>query len=393
MVVRSRAAAALLVAASRGWVPTAPVTRRRCAHAICSSSAGAGHGVCLILSTSADAASVSLQQALLAQTRWDPLAPPAPDTQAWACGDARLWTLRDDFLRMDVIDERWRACTGQPATELIFLSRHASPTSGACLNVHPIGVAAHASAHDVLRGGGVPGRFPPPGLRLASLYRRLSSARKSGTLGPVPFPADFRVSLEATHHGPAVETPALFYEIGSSEQEWGRADAARLMTAALCVELEEVLTVAVAGVPVGAAPGLLNGMGPSALLESVGGGKSTPLARGSGAGREREEARAGAVAAAEGTGEGGKPSTLAREGVGAAPALPAGPVLMGVGGGHYAPSMAIWRGSRERGWGTSSPGTRYSLLPSPRHRHRPAPPIRVLRLFRRAPKRLAHPIR
>lgn len=342
MVVRSRAAAALFVAASPGWMPTAPAVHRRSMRAVCSSSPCAGPGVCLILSTSADAASVSLQQALLAQTRWEPLASPSPGTQAWACGGARLWALNDNFLRMDGIDDRWLACTGQPATELIFLSRHASPTSGACLTVHPIGVPAHASEQDVLRGGGIPGRLAPPGVRLASLYRRLCAARKSGRLCDVAFPPNFRVSLEATHHGPAVETPSIFYEIGSSEQEWSCAAAAHLMAAALCTELEDVLTlVAAPDMSAEAAPGLLNESAPSAMGETAAGcGNSSSVEGGaSGSGRGK-----GAAGGGSGEGGGGNTPPPSREAAGAAPMLSSGqvssgPVLIGVGGGHYAPGM------------------------------------------------------
>ena len=195
MVVANRGltgAAAFLFASVR------PHALCHCAHM---ASTGDGGGVCLIPATSADAASVAQKQALLAHTCWEPLPPPTPGTQAWSRGSARLWALGNDFLRMDGVDEKWREATGEPALELIFLSRHASPTSGACLTVHPIGVAAHATEYDLSRGGGRPGVLPPPGTRLAPLYRRLCAAKKAGSAGGAPWPADFKVSLEATHHG------------------------------------------------------------------------------------------------------------------------------------------------------------------------------------------------
>ncbi len=37
--------------------------------------------------------------------------------------------------------------------------------------------------------------------------------------------SDFEVTIEATHHGPAVNKPVMFIEIGSSDEHWHREDA------------------------------------------------------------------------------------------------------------------------------------------------------------------------
>ena len=67
----------------------------------------------------------------------------------------------------------------------------------------------------------------PPGRRLASLYRRLHQLKKESA-GSVSVPEGFGVSLEATHHGPYLRAPSLFIEIGSTEAEWERTDAAEV---------------------------------------------------------------------------------------------------------------------------------------------------------------------
>ena len=81
-------------------------------------------------------------------------------------------------------------------------------------------------------GGGRPFRCPPPSPRIAPLFRRLAVAAAAAAL-----PGNFDVTLEATHHGPWVETPSLFAEIGSTEVEWQRSDAAHLWAAVLADEL------------------------------------------------------------------------------------------------------------------------------------------------------------
>ena len=40
---------------------------------------------------------------------------------------------------------------------------------------------------------------------------------------------DFDLTLETTHHGPWIETPSLFIEIGSTAKTWGHHEAAKLL--------------------------------------------------------------------------------------------------------------------------------------------------------------------
>ncbi len=40
---------------------------------------------------------------------------------------------------------------------------------------------------------------------------------------------EFRIVMECTHHGPLLEKPCLFIEIGSTEEEWGRKDAGEII--------------------------------------------------------------------------------------------------------------------------------------------------------------------
>jgi D-aminoacyl-tRNA deacylase len=47
-------------------------------------------------------------------------------------------------------------------------------------------------------------------------------------------PAGYRVSAEATHHGPTdMQTPSFFAEIGSSEQQWSDPDAGEVVARAI----------------------------------------------------------------------------------------------------------------------------------------------------------------
>lgn len=132
------------------------------------------------------------------------------------------------MLELDNIDEHFFAATERRATDLLFISKHASASGAPALTVHPIGNPGRARA-DM---GGFPGKCPPPSPRLAPMYRRLASV-----VARSPLQGDFQVSLEGTHHGPWVTSPSMFAEIGSQEAQWLRSDAADLWADVLFHEL------------------------------------------------------------------------------------------------------------------------------------------------------------
>ena len=105
---------------------------------------------------------------------------------------------------------------------LIFLSRHASINPVPQLTVHVTGNLTTADF------GGIPGSLAvaAPAWMHAVLGNLSTHA-----------PPGFRVSYEATHHGPSeISTPSLFVEVGSTEKEWndpqaGSAVAMSVLTA------------------------------------------------------------------------------------------------------------------------------------------------------------------
>lgn len=257
---------------------------------------------------------------------------------------ASLWLLNDRLTQADDLDKRWadRFTTDDGSgdgndvssssssrhrrlpDEVIFLSRHASESGRPCLTVHPIGTPS-ALRTDLPRFGGRPGRCVPPNLRMASLLRRVKkTAAKRGLLlgrssdesnppstergsgqGGGGGGGDFEVSPEATHHGPWLETPAAFIEIGSREPDWERSDAARVWA--------------------------------EALHEDLFGGES---GIGGGGGRGRGSAGSDPAAAARRRSDpmevGGKTSHRDYDDHGEA----VGVVVIGIGGGHYCPKIS-----------------------------------------------------
>jgi len=107
---------------------------------------------------------------------------------------------------------------------LVFVSRHAGET-GRLLTAHVTGNFGPAEY------GGEAGSFAraAPGAHRAVVAALAAHA-----------PESYEVGIECTHHGPSeCATPSLFVELGSGEQQWQDADAARAVAEAV-LDLRDV---------------------------------------------------------------------------------------------------------------------------------------------------------
>lgn len=119
------------------------------------------------------------------------------------------------------LPKEWR----RAGTVLVFPSVHRSERGYDAMTVHPLG-----NPGSTAEVGGRPEVFVPAAPRLmADALRRLAD----GT-GAVGWPATF----EATHHGPELESPAFFIEVGGSDPDHPPEKATRLI-AAVVRELSE----------------------------------------------------------------------------------------------------------------------------------------------------------
>jgi len=92
---------------------------------------------------------------------------------------------------------------------IIFASKHESKKKEKTLSVHAPGNWREA------RFGGDPGRVcPTSALFQKQAFEKLKENTDKHHL------KEYKVTLECTHHGPLVEKPCLFIEIGSTEFEW-----------------------------------------------------------------------------------------------------------------------------------------------------------------------------
>jgi D-aminoacyl-tRNA deacylase len=162
----------------------------------------------LVLVSRADAASLTIRDALLATAAWEEVGR-FQDAPVRRHGDFLMAETETLHLHCDGIDAQLRAA-GFPHDTLLFASRHRAESGKPALTVHPIG-----NWGDAALGGKPRAVSPAAPPAMGRILRRLHAETKG---------IRHEATLEATHHGPHVETPAAFVEIGTDEAAWADAD-------------------------------------------------------------------------------------------------------------------------------------------------------------------------
>ncbi len=92
---------------------------------------------------------------------------------------------------------------------IIFASKHRSESEEKTLSVHAPGNWRQADF------GGQSGKICPTSAQfLKQIFEKLNSNAEKYKL------KDYKITLECTHHGPLINKPCVFIEIGSTENEW-----------------------------------------------------------------------------------------------------------------------------------------------------------------------------
>jgi D-aminoacyl-tRNA deacylase len=91
---------------------------------------------------------------------------------------------------------------------IIFASKHSSKKKEKTLSVHSPGNWKE------VWGGGLPNRISPASAQFNKhLFQKLKKYQEE-------FQLKYKVTLECTHHGPLIDRPSVFIEIGSQEEQW-----------------------------------------------------------------------------------------------------------------------------------------------------------------------------
>ena len=143
-----------------------------------------------------------------------------------------LYLANDDLIFSENIDKKISADI------FIFASKHRSKENTPSFAVHAIGNWDKADF-----GGFEKKLCPSSAILLKNLFAEMNKADNKN---------NFELTLEATHHGPYVEKPAVFVEIGSTEKEWndeanGKIIAKTITNALNCANTDYKIAVGIGG--------------------------------------------------------------------------------------------------------------------------------------------------
>ena len=164
-----------------------------------------------------DLPSFNMKKELLKRSEWKDLGSDGTNTYL-SCGDMVLMTIDCMHVHAEGID-REAEDFGIEVDDIVVLSRHSSSSGKPTLTVHPIGN---------YKGNDMGGKAET--LVKADPHLMSGTLRGMAVLNKDPV---YSVSFEVTHHGPFVNAPTMYIEIGSDETHWGDEVAAGVLTDSL----------------------------------------------------------------------------------------------------------------------------------------------------------------
>jgi len=170
----------------------------------------------LLVASRKDPASMNIMEQVLGNYPFKPCQEQFGNAHVYVAEEAR------QEIRLVVLDEELvyteKVNVFQPSPELvIFLSRHSSESAIPTLSVHTPGNLGEAKL------GGIPRKVsvsPANAMRTALKAMAKMAAEKQ---------LNYKVSYECTHHGPSLDRPAMFVELGSSPKQWSDKQAAEVV--------------------------------------------------------------------------------------------------------------------------------------------------------------------
>ncbi|MBE6525009.1 MAG: hypothetical protein E7Z66_00350 [Thermoplasmata archaeon] len=171
----------------------------------------------LLICCTQDLPSVNMAKYLTSKYEWEDLGSDGNNTYVSRNNDV-LMTIDSLHITAENIDEVAKEF-GVKVDSVVFLSRHKAASGIPTLTVHPIG---NYKAADFGGREGTLVASDPHGMTEALRFVQKYNDTE-----------EYKVSFEVTHHGPYLEKPTYFIEIGSDETHWGDEHAAEILSNAV----------------------------------------------------------------------------------------------------------------------------------------------------------------
>ena len=190
----------------------------------------------LLLASQEDPASMNILSEVMEIEGWgDDQEMPHGKVSRHGSGEAEVLLIEGLHIWADGIDLVHESVTGYEVDDVLVLSKHASASETPALTLHAIGVPGEIPHGNRARSGGITGKVVPPSTMFAHLFRTMSRIAIEDNLDQ-----EYDITLETTHHGPLLDKPTLYLEIGSTLDRWEDKRAARVWskTISQCLGLE-----------------------------------------------------------------------------------------------------------------------------------------------------------
>jgi D-aminoacyl-tRNA deacylase len=180
----------------------------------------------LIVSSNKDPASQSIKQQILNNYSFKETAETYQESPLYKAEiNNRNITLAT--LSKELVGAQYLAEDFPDAKLVVFISRHSSQSGKPTLSVHTPGNLAEAEM------GGLPKTVSvAPAVAMQTALKALVHYQN-------PLLLHYEVSYECTHHGPSLNVPTMFVELGSSEAQWSDIRAAQAVADAAMTAIVE----------------------------------------------------------------------------------------------------------------------------------------------------------
>jgi len=164
-----------------------------------------------VISSTKDIASVNIKESLLKLFDFKETDEKFEDNNVFKLEnkDIFLYTTNQEIIHCEDIDK------SMEADFFLFISKHQSASGISSLSVHGLGNWGKAEL-----GGKDRKLCISPALYLREAMLKLMELGKE---------TGYEIIQEVTHHGPYLEKPVMFIEIGSSEKQWKEKNAAEII--------------------------------------------------------------------------------------------------------------------------------------------------------------------
>lgn len=164
----------------------------------------------VIISSIIDPASVNIKERLLEQSKWESI-DKFDDNNVYKnsiLNDVFMVTINNRKIFRENLDKEIKNKLSLKPDLAIFISKHTSKMKKPTLSVHSVG-----NYGDAKLGGKPKTIVKSSPILMTNLLRLMKKNYKLTNL-------KYQVCFEVTHHGPYLEIPTFFAEIGSTEEEW-----------------------------------------------------------------------------------------------------------------------------------------------------------------------------